>query len=48
MNTKEHLIGTINYKEIKINQDGKPLVNQELLDFLFGRGKTTEKNTEDK
>lgn len=41
----ENVFDTINYKDIEIDENGKPIVNQELMDFLFGRGSVAEKNS---
>ena len=41
----ENIFDSLNYKDIKIDENGKPIVNQELVDFLFGRGSVAEKNT---
>ena len=44
-NRLENLFDNINYKTIKVNQNGRPIVNQELIDFLFGKGNISEQNT---
>lgn len=41
----ENIFDNINYKDIVIDEEGKPIVNQELMNFLFGRGSATEKNS---
>lgn len=41
----ENIFDTIDYKSIKIDENGKAIVNEEILDFLFGRGSVTEKNS---
>lgn len=41
----ENVFDNINYKDVEIDENGKPIVNQELMDFLFGRGSVSEKNT---
>lgn len=44
-NRMENLFDNIDYKQIKIDENGKPIINEELMEFLFGRGSTSEKNT---
>lgn len=41
----ENIFDTINYKDIAIAENGKPIINEELMEFLFGRGSVSEKNT---
>ena len=41
----ENVFDSIDYTKIEIDENGKPIVNQELIDFLFGRGSVSEKNT---
>ncbi len=41
-NRMENLFDGINYKEIKIDENGKAIVNTELMDFLFGKGSVRE------
>lgn len=44
-NRLENLFDNIDYSQVKINQNGKPIINTELMNFLFGRGSISEKNT---
>lgn len=44
-NRMENLFDNIDYKQIEIDEFGKPIVNEELMEFLFGRGSVSEKNT---
>lgn len=44
-NRMENLFDGLNYKDIKIAENGQPLPNEELLEFLFGRGRMKEINS---
>lgn len=44
-NFMENLFDGLNYSDISINEDGSANVNSELINFLFGYGRTTEPNS---
>lgn len=44
-NLMENLFDGLNYKDIVIDENGIPKVNNELIDFLFGRGSVRETNS---
>ena len=41
----ENLFDPLDYKQIKIDEKGKPIVNEGLMDFFFGKGRISEKNS---
>jgi len=44
-NRMENLFDGLQYENISIKENGEPITNQELIDYLFGRGKMREKNS---
>lgn len=45
VNRMEHLFDNIDYTRIKIDENGSPIVNEEIMDFFFGKGSVKEKNS---
>lgn len=41
----ENLFDPLDYKQIKIDEKGKSIVNEGLIDFFFGKGRLSEKNS---
>ena len=46
-NRMENLFDGLQYGNISIKENGEPIINQELIDYLFGRGKMREKKEVD-
>lgn len=44
-NRMENLFDNLDYHSIKIDENGLPIVNDELLEFLFGKGSSRETNS---
>lgn len=44
-NRMEYLFDGLKYKNITINEDGTPNINQDLVNYLFGRGMMREANS---
>lgn len=44
-NRMENLFDELNYKDIEIDEQGNSIKNNELINFLFGRGKVREENS---
>lgn len=44
-NRMEHIFDNIDYYKIEIDENGSPIVNQEVIDFFFGKGSVKEKNS---
>lgn len=44
-NRMENLFDGLKYADISINEDGNPNINEELLNYLFGRGMMKENNS---
>lgn len=45
VNRMENIFDPIDYSKINIDENGKPITNEELLEFFFGRGSVKEKNS---
>ncbi len=44
-NRMENLFDGLQYENISIGANGEPIINQELIDYLFGKGKIREKKS---
>lgn len=44
-NRMENLFDELNYKELEIDEQGNSIKNDELINFLFGRGRIKEENS---